>query len=457
MPGSKTQLPPIARGFIRTAAGRSRKPLVHMFHRWLEKKGLSVDELQPPHIENFLRRPFKKRLKKSTKKHCGVRLNIYLDWLYSKGHLDFDPQCLRCKPKRLAQIPERFLESLTTIKSSSRRGYKSALSGFHDWLDADGLAVTALKRHHMLRWFKNLKDRGLCPETRLQKILCVRVYLRWLHEQWFLKADPEYLVRTSDLPPRPSHLPRPLPPEADRELQCRLARSTCQYQQGLLLMRNTGLRVGELISLELNCVREDYKGNRFLKVPLGKLDNERLVPIDDKTFQLISNLKRMGRRNRKRLLESPTRRKTQYVRYTRALREACKGLDIPDRMTTHRLRHSYATAMINGGMSLVGVMKLLGHRSFRMTLRYTAITQETIVKEYYEALVQTEKKYAATLHTAMHGANDPQKMFSDIIRWLQKTSVQDPNSKKTTRALIKRIQRIQVTIHDLMLKNNMIS
>jgi site-specific recombinase XerD len=378
-----------------------------------------------------------------------VRLNIYLDWLYSSSHLSFDPQCFRHKPKRLSQIPESFLESLTTIKPSSRRVYKSALSVFHRWLEDNGLAVTTLQRHHMTRWFNDLNDRGLHPETRLNRILCVRVYLRWAHEQGVLRADPEDLIRASDLPPRPSHLPRPLPPDVDHELQLRLAGSECPYQQGLLLMRNTGLRVGELMSLELNCVREDYNGNRFLKVPLGKLDNERLVPIDDETFNLIGKLQHRGRRKRRWLLESPTRKKTQYVKYTRALRDACKALEIPDKMTTHRLRHSYATSLLNGGMSLVGVMRLLGHRDYRMTLRYTAITQETIVKEYYEALVQTEKKYSIA-SPPKHEELDPARMLSDITRWLNKNGGQDPIKKRATRSLIKRIERIQTVLQDLM-------
>lgn len=419
----------------------------------LEKKDLRIEELQPSNVESFVRRPLKKLLKRSTRNHRRVRLNIYLDWLYSSGHLSFDPQCFRHKPKRLSQIPENFLESLTTIKSSSRRGYKSTLSVFHDWLEDNGLAVTSLKRQHMTRWFNYLKDKGLHPATRLQRILCVRVYLRWLYEQGSLKNIPEELVRCSDLPRLPSYLPRPLPPEADHELRLRLAGSECPYQQGLLLMRNTGLRVGELMSLELNCVRADHKGNRFLKVPLGKLDNERLVPIDDETFNLIGKLQRRGRRKKRWLLESPTRKKTQYVKYTRALHNACQDLEIPDRMTTHRLRHTYATSLLNGGMSLVGVMRLLGHRDYRMTLRYAAITQETIVKEYYEALVQTEKKYSIASRSPKYEELDPPRMLSYITRWLDKTGGQDPSTKRATRSLIRRIKRIQTAIQDLMMRS----
>jgi integrase len=83
------------------------------------------------------------------------------------------------------------------------------------------------------------------------------------------------------------YLPRPLAPDIDEELRQRLATADDQYQQGLLVMRNTGLRIGELSALELNCIRSDDAGNVFLKVPLGKMNNERLVPIDESTLAVV--------------------------------------------------------------------------------------------------------------------------------------------------------------------------
>jgi len=46
-----------------------------------------------------------------------------------------------------------------------------------------------------------------------------------------------------------------------------------------------------------------------------------------------------------------------------------EDLPLPEPLTTHRLRHTFATSLMNGGMSLVGIMKLLDHRDYRMTLR----------------------------------------------------------------------------------------
>jgi site-specific recombinase XerD len=260
-----------------------------------------------------------------------------------------------------------------------------------------------------------------------------------------LHAYHEELIRRIDLPKRPEYLPRPLPPDADRELQRRLAASSDPYQQGLLLMRNTGIRIGELAALEYNCVRSDDNNRRFLKVPLGKLDNERLVPIDPSTFELVQRLQQRGHSERRWLLVTPIGTSTRNVRYNRILRQTAHHLDIPDRLTTHRLRHTYATSLLNAGMSLVGVMKLLGHRSVKMTLRYAAITQETVEREYRAALARVQQRYSQALEPSHpSSAPDPQRMLSDIGRWIA-MSFADVSPKKV-QSLRKRIRRLQADI-----------
>ncbi|XXF81406.1 hypothetical protein P2318_17105 [Myxococcaceae bacterium GXIMD 01537] len=62
---------------------------------------------------------------------------------------------------------------------------------------------------------------------------------------------------------------------------------------------------------------------------------------------------------------------------------------------------------MNGGMSLMGVMKLLGHRDYRMTLRYTEITLETVGSEYHAALAKLESRYRLALTKTAPTKLDP--------------------------------------------------
>ena len=86
-------------------------------------------------------------------------------------------------------------------------------------------------------------------------------------------------------------LPRYLPPDADRRLVDALETSNQTLRaDALLLARATGIRIGELLDLELDAVHEVPGQGAWLKVPLGKLATERMVPLDDDTVALIDRI-----------------------------------------------------------------------------------------------------------------------------------------------------------------------
>jgi integrase len=251
-------------------------------------------------------------------------------------------------------------------------------------------------------------------------LVSLRKYLEWLWEEGTLAAPGQELLLSSDLPKKPEYLPRPLPPEADRELQRRLSGDKSAVATGLLVMRRTGLRVGELRHLDRDCVREGHDGDRFLKVPLGKMDNERLVPLDEATFRAILRLQRQARPDGRLLIAGARGRPVSMQTYQSMLLRHAAGLQMSEALTTHRLRHSFATSLINGGMSLLGIMKLLGHKDQRMTLRYTQIADETVGREYFEALTRISERYELNTAPEEPLDIDPAVLIEDCLRWLTK-------------------------------------
>ena len=101
-------------------------------------------------------------------------------------------------------------------------------------------------------------------------------------------------------------------------------------------------------------------------------------------------------------------------------------------------------------MSLVGVMRLLGHRNYHTTLRYAAITQETIGREYFQALTKIETRYEQQLRSASPSDPDPIHMLSDLARWIHKHLAGDQGHERAARLLVKRLKRIEVEILPLM-------
>ena len=218
-------------------------------------------------------------------------------------------------------------------------------------------------------------------------------------------APPRRLIFRSDHPRQPLPLPRYVPVDADRRLTEALARSDYRLAaDALLLARAVGLRIGELLDLELDCVHEIPGHGSWLKVPLGKLDTERMVPLDDETVELIDRI--TTTRSTGRPLPHPrTGRPTQFLftHHGRRLSQTAVRKELArsaqaagiGHVTPHQLRHTYATALVNAGVSLQALMALLGHVSAEMSLRYAHLFDTTVRAEYERALDLAKNRIGA--------------------------------------------------------------
>jgi integrase len=219
----------------------------------------------------------------------------------------------------------------------------------------------------------------LAASERRSRIQLIGRMLSTIAEWGWPEAPARRLIFARDVPRLPRALPRYIPPDADRRLVRELERWPNRLRaDALLLLRATGLRIGELVDLELDCVHEIPGQGAWLKVPLGKLDTERMVPLDDETLVIVDRI--ATNRSPGRPLRHPrSRRLVEFLlthqgrRISRcALREElasvakAAGLDV---ITPHQLRHTYATALVNAGVSLQALMQLLGHSTAEMSLR----------------------------------------------------------------------------------------
>jgi site-specific recombinase XerC len=210
------------------------------------------------------------------------------------------------------------------------------------------------------------------------------------------EAPARRLIFPRDAPRLPHPLPRYLPPDSERALLAALEASPNRLRaDALLLLRATGMRIGELVDLELDCVHEVSGQGAWLKIPLGKLLTERMVPIDEETLKLVDRI--VAHRSPGRPLRHPRTGKLADFLLTHqgrrvpadTLREelhraaAEAGLD---GVVPHQLRHTYATALVNAGCSLQALMALLGHVSAAMSLRYGRLFDATVRDEYTRAL-----------------------------------------------------------------------
>lgn len=444
-------LPPDAQRFLQTPQGVGAEQIVRRFYRWMKAKDLTPTTLSLENLKSFYLEPIKRTGKPRTSSLDKRKLVRYLNSLKDDGRLGFDPKQLLLRPNpRFPVLAGLYVRSLEpTHKPKTQMRYRSILGRFHHHLEENQIVLKKLDRASIERWLLELSDQGLAPETRGQMLTVTRRYLHWLLDRDELVADPDDLIRSSDRPKLPMFLPRPLSLVQDATLQQRLESSSGRLHQALLLMRLTGMRVGELASLPPDCIRIDPGGQHLLKVPLGKLDNERLVPIDGRVVAIIESLRQQLEPPdaHQYLIPSVYGERIPTERYRHALAEVCEGIETDKPITCHRLRHSYATSLLSAGVSVPSLMRLLGHRDIRMTLRYAAITQELVKTEYFQALPKLELRYREALRTNPSPTEfDPVKSLADTSQWIRKQIASEPASQRIARSLIKRLARIQADL-----------
>jgi integrase len=254
-------------------------------------------------------------------------------------------------------------------------------------------------------------------EERRGRIIAVNCFLNDIGQWGWPEAPNRRLIFARDTPRRPQPLPRYIPAEADERLADALSRSSETLNaNALLLARATGLRIGELLDLELDCVHEVARQGAWLKVPLGKLKTERMVPLDEHSLAIVDRI--VAARTPGRPLPHPRDgRLVEFLLLTRfgrraspdALRStlvrAASTAGI-DQVTPHQLRHTYATALVNAGLSLQALMALLGHSSAAMSLRYGRLFDSTVRADYDRALAQTKERLGPVLPEAQTSTPD---------------------------------------------------
>lgn len=304
----------------------------------------------------------------------------------------------------------RFLEyQSVSCKNSTLGAYKISLKHLNRFLNDRGKNIgnespesstatpSALTGVDLTDFLCDLNSRNLAPYTKLNYMINVRNYLGWEAEQNNIDPNLIKILDRSKLPKVPEYLPRPLSTENDHELIKRLRQARSPYALMFLLLRNTGLRISELINLPFNPVVK-HNGASFLKVPLGKMNTERMVPLSSDTCDLIRKIQanypiRLNRGNPERLIGL-----IGSVGYVRGCldphfkRFTVGMIDQGKPITFHRLRHTYATTLLTAGVSIVSIMKLLGHRRIEMSLRYAKVTPMHLRNEYLKAIAVIENQ-----------------------------------------------------------------
>lgn len=302
------------------------------------------------------------------------------------------------------------------VKVSSIRNLTSHLAAFGEFLTSNYPSLTSLsllQREHVeaycvfvptRRWRgQRACDNQIGSSSIIAGLVAVRGFLEDIAAWGWSAAPARRLMFASDVPRPPHQLPRALAPNTDAALMDAVADLPDLFARvALIVLRGTGLRMGELLDLELDCVVDYGPTGHWLRVPLGKLNSERSIPLDEATLGVLTQWRaqrgtqrglphqRDGRMVNFLFVEHG--RRPGHTRIKRGLADAVRTAGLtgadgePLHVTPHQLRHSYATALANSGMSIQGLMALLGHTTPEMTLRYATLASPTLRAAYETAM-----------------------------------------------------------------------
>jgi site-specific recombinase XerD len=373
----------------------------------------------------------------------------------------------------LEQILEAQIQMLAlTLRPNTVRNYRSTARDFLAYLRAacpQLRRLSQLRRDpHLLGWFRSLSERQtpLSNPTRIDYLLLLRRLLDDLAANGH-PVQPD-LIRPEDFPPQPRYLPRPLSLQEDQLVQQELRRTDDLYVNALLLIRATGIRLGECIHLPLECLRQVGTEQWALHVPLGKLHTERLVPADPEVRRIVERIltartsappARLAK-SQGFLLPSHGARYPLVRPLRSALAQAAKRAGCSTHVTPHRLRHSFATEMLRLGVSLPALMKLLGHKDIRMTLRYVEVTQQDLQREFHQA-----RQNAAHPHrlptlalpkdmpsAGLHGVSQALEATRHLLE-MYRRQLSDDKTRRTLQRLDKRLLGIASELQKIQQKN----
>jgi len=323
----------------------------------------------------------------------------------------------------LDQIIEQQLQAMAaTLKPATVAYYRSQTNRFLRYLHLnhpDLRSPAQLQRNpHILGWLRSLAEEipPLASRSRRAAMICIRRLLDDLADNGY--AIGNALILAQDLPPRDLYLPKPLSPEVDHLLNHELRQIDNLLSNALLLIRTTGMRVGECLRLNRDSLRHLGANQWALHVPLGKLHNERWVPMDDDARKIFDRIRSLtdpapsdpANTKSPPLLLLPNGNIVSYARIHKALENAAQRAGCPP-VRPHQLRHTFATVMLRAGISLPALKEILGHRDIRMTMGYVQVTQKDLQREYHLA-----RQKMATVHAVplLPNTHDPETSITGI-------------------------------------------
>lgn len=281
------------------------------------------------------------------------------------------------------------------LSKNTSDAYGRTLRRFSAWMDSTGRVATApgdLSREDLELFVRSLREGGLGDRSLSASVVALRQFYNWYCADMRLDSNP---MEDFQVP----RFSAPLPvvfDEIDVAAVLQAPRNTPQGERDraiLELLYGSGLRISEALGLAV----EDVDLVAAFVVARGKGRKERLVPVSDPCIDAVRHWLESGRPS---LLKG---RRAPKIRGREALFITARGTvltrqgffknlkgygimaDLAGKISPHKLRHSFATHLVENGADLRSVQEMLGHADISTTEIYTHISRGHLKKVYKKA------------------------------------------------------------------------
>ena len=277
----------------------------------------------------------------------------------------------------------RYLKLQRNYSANTLEAYQHDLQYLLDYCEKESKMPTDLQLEDLEHFAATIHEHGVGPTSQARILSGVRSFYRFLLLDGYIENDPTELLESPRLG---EHLPEVLSTKEVDQLEASIDLSKKEGQRNLAIIEvlfSCGLRVSELVNLKLSDL---YLQEGYIRV-VGKGNKERLVPISEKAIRELGN----WFYDRNEMVIKPgeqdyvfLNRRGAHLTRTMILimikRQAVEA-GIKKTISPHTLRHSFATALLEGGADLRAIQSMLGHEDIGTTEIYTHLDTTTLREE----------------------------------------------------------------------------
>ena len=285
--------------------------------------------------------------------------------------------------KGIVKAYVRYLKLQRNMSGNTLDAYQRDLRKLLDYLEREQKDIRDVTLHDLEHFSAGLHDIGIHPRSQCRILSGIRSFFRFVQLDGYRDDDPTELLESPQIG---DHLPEVLTTEEVDRLEASIDVSKWEGHRNRAIIEvlfSCGLRVSELVNLKLSDL---YIDEEYVRV-MGKGSKERLVPISRKAIDELKNW--FYDRNLMKIKPGEEdfvflNRRGAHLTRTMILimiKSQAKDAGIQKTISPHTLRHSFATALLEGGADLRFIQALLGHEDIGTTEIYTHIDTSTLRQE----------------------------------------------------------------------------